>query len=135
MIRLKHKIYPVWFQWEGDEDNFNNAKSAVLEDINLNGFKHFTVYEDITDEVSDQQDYWDKDSVVATDENSEVKAKEEPVKKEKTSKSNVVSKKPSSKTSKQQRKINERISKVTTYDIETRQPTEPVSELTTDTTK
>lgn len=66
MIRAKHKIYPVWLQWEGEEGNFEQAKQSILKDIELNGFSHYTIYEDITDETTPNQQYWDKE-----DENDE----------------------------------------------------------------
>ena len=58
MIRLKHKIYPVWIEWEGEAETFKNAQTHVIEDIKLNGFGHFNAFEDITDEQSENQKYW-----------------------------------------------------------------------------
>ena len=58
MIRLKHKIYPVWIEWEGEAETFKTAQTHVIEDIKLNGFKHWTAYEDITDVETKDQKYW-----------------------------------------------------------------------------
>ena len=57
-IRLKHKIYPCWIEWEGEAETFKNAEAHVIEDIKLNGFGHFNAFEDITDEQSENQKYW-----------------------------------------------------------------------------
>tara|TARA_Y100001963_G_scaffold144887_1_gene217667 strand:+ start:2292 stop:2672 length:381 start_codon:yes stop_codon:yes gene_type:complete len=62
MIRLKHRQYPIWINWEGTEDGFNKVKGFVLEDIKERGFSSFDSLVDINNDtrVSDEggDDAW-----------------------------------------------------------------------------
>tara|TARA_Y100000593_G_scaffold8514_1_gene15673 strand:- start:1162 stop:1518 length:357 start_codon:yes stop_codon:yes gene_type:complete len=59
MIRFKNNVLPVWIQWDGDEEYFERAKNTIIEDIRLNGFKHYTGLVDITDEPTAAEKGWD----------------------------------------------------------------------------
>ena len=65
MIRFKHNILPVWFQFDGDEETLSRAKQSIIEDIKLNGLNHYTGYADIHDEPSDEEKEWDGSPVEA----------------------------------------------------------------------
>ena len=59
MIRLKNKVLPVWFQFDGDEEQLNRAKQTIIEDIIHNGLNHYTTYVDIMDQPDDNDKGWD----------------------------------------------------------------------------
>ena len=47
MIRLKHRLYPVWITWEGDPKTFDKVKNFLLEDIRDTGFSGFDAMADV----------------------------------------------------------------------------------------
>ena len=59
MIRLKNKVLPVWFQFDGDESQLERAKQTIIDDITMNGFSHYTTYVDIMDQPDEEEKNWD----------------------------------------------------------------------------
>ena len=59
MIRLKNKVLPVWFQWDGDESALERAKQTIIDDIVMNGFDHYDAYADITARPTEDESNWD----------------------------------------------------------------------------
>ena len=47
MIRLKHKLYPIWINWDGEEDTFNKVKEFLLDDMAESGFDQFIAYSEM----------------------------------------------------------------------------------------
>ena len=64
MIRLKNNVLPVWFQWDGDEESMKRALQTIVEDIQMNGFKHYTTYVDVWDETAEEDKNWDGETTV-----------------------------------------------------------------------
>lgn len=86
MIRFKHNVLPVWFQFDGDEAILDRAKQSIIEDIKLNGLDHYTTLADEWDTATEEEKEWDgsPDFTVTLTPNEAVS--EEPVKEDKTSK-------------------------------------------------
>ena len=59
MIRIKNKVVPVWFQWDGDEASMKRALETIVTDIQMNGFNHYTTYVDVWDETAEEDKNWD----------------------------------------------------------------------------
>ena len=60
MIRFKHNILPVWFQFDGDEAILNRAKQSIVDDIKLNGLNHYTALADEWDTASEEEKEWEE---------------------------------------------------------------------------
>ena len=59
MIRLKNNVLPVWFQFDGDEAQLERAKQTIIDDITMNGFKHYTTFVDIMEQPTEEEKNWD----------------------------------------------------------------------------
>lgn len=63
MIRMKHKHYPIWINWDGDENTFSKVKQFILEDIAEAGFGRFEAMQDTVrgeaSEASVDEEQWD----------------------------------------------------------------------------
>ena len=109
MIRFKHNILPVWFQFDGDEETLSRAKQSIIEDIKLNGLNHYTGYADIHEEPTSEEKEWDGSPDFTLTLEPEEAVSEEPVKEETTSKTTA-----SSKTSKPKLPMDKFANKTTT---------------------
>jgi hypothetical protein len=96
MIRFKHNILPVWFQFDGDEAILNRAKQSIVDDIKLNGLNHYTALADEWDTASEEEKEWDgsPDFTVKLETPTEESADDSEVKESTTSKVTKKSSKP-----------------------------------------
>ena len=86
MIRFKHNILPVWFQFDGDEATLNRAKQSIVDDISMNGLSNYTGYADEFDEPTEEEKQWDGSPDFTVTLEPKEAVSEEPVKEDKTSK-------------------------------------------------
>jgi hypothetical protein len=55
---MKNRIYPVWISWEGKEEEFEMAKTSIIQDIINSGFSHYDAYVDLVEDAGKDKD-WD----------------------------------------------------------------------------